>query len=202
MSRAGRRLNRAIRITPARDRDRYAREWGCDVSSAAEMGISPVEVARGATRVAWSLRLQYWGSALSGAEGGRRATAAWAVVVAILPVPLLFGGPLLLLVIPGSMVVALHLARVRASRRTAIVMLGTLILWLVCTVIHWWLWGVGFDAADAGLPMPAVMRWYKPSFLVGLGAFVAFWAAFAVSVIRRASGAARPDGAGQRVTGD
>ena len=111
MSRAGRRLNRALRITPARDRDRYAREWRGDLESAAELGISPREIARGATRAAWWLRLQHWGRSLSGAQGGRRATAAWASIVAILPIPLLFGGPLLLLVIPGSMVVAFHLAR-------------------------------------------------------------------------------------------
>jgi hypothetical protein len=43
-------------------------------------------------------------------------------------VPLLFGGPLLLLVIPGSMVVALHLAREGASLRTGVVMLAALML--------------------------------------------------------------------------
>jgi hypothetical protein len=202
MSRAGRRLNRAIKITPARDRDRYASEWRGDLESAAELGISPLEVARGATRAAWRLRLQHLGRSLSGAEGGRRATAAWALVVAILPIPLLFGGPLLLLVIPGSMVVALHLARQNPWRGTDIVMLGTLMLWLVCTVAFWWLWGVGFDAADANQPPPAGTQWAGPIFLVGLGAYVAFWAAFAVSVIRRASGAAPLDDAGQRVTGD
>ena len=202
MSRTGRRLSRAIRITPAGDRDRYASEWRGDLESAAELGISPLEVARGATRAAWRLRLQHWGRTLSGAEGGRRATAAWVVVVAIAPIPLLFGGPLLLLVIPGSMVVALHLARHNPWRGTDIVMLATLTLWLACTVAFWWLWGVGFDAADANQPTPAVMKWYEPSFLVGLGAFVTFWAAFVVSVVRRASGAARVNGAGQRANGD
>jgi hypothetical protein len=191
MSRAERRLNRAIRITPPADRDRYGSEWHGDLGSASELGISPLEVARGATRAAWRLRLQHWGRALSGAEGRRRATAAWALVVAILPIPLLFGGPLLLLVIPGSMVVALHLAREGASRRTGVVMLAALMLWVVCTAGFWWLWNVGFDAADANQPMPAVMTWYEPSFLVGLGAFITFWVAFAFSVIRRASDSGR-----------
>jgi hypothetical protein len=202
MSRAGRSLNRAIRITPAQDRDRYASEWRGDLESAAELGISPLEVARGARRAAWRLRFQHWGRSLSGAAGGRRATAAWALVVAILPIPLLFGGPLLLLVIPGSMVVALHLARHSPWRGTDIVMLAALMLWLACTVVFWWLFYVGFDAADADQPPPAGTQWTGPLFLVGFGAYVTFWAVFAVSVIRRASAAARPNGAGQRVTGD
>jgi hypothetical protein len=71
---------------------------------------------------------------------------------------------------------------------------------VVCTVAFWWLWGVGFDAADANLQMPDVMRWEGPSFFAGLGAFVTFWVFFAVSVIRRASGAAPLNGVGQRVT--
>jgi hypothetical protein len=197
MSRAERRLNRAIRVTPPADRDRYGSEWRGDLESAAGLGISPLEVARGATRAAWRLRLQHWGRTLSGAEGGRRATAAWALVVAMM----LFGGPLLL-VIPGSMVVALHLARHNPWRGADIVMLGTLMLWLACTVAFWWLWGVGFDAADANQPPPPGQEWAGPLFLVGLGAYVTFWATFAVSVIRRASGATRLNGAGQRVTGD
>jgi len=28
------------------------------------------------------------------------------------------------------------------------------------------------------------MRWYEPSFLVGFGAFIAFWVAFVVRVIQ------------------
>ena len=184
MSLAARRLNRAIQITPPVDRDRYADEWRYDMSSAAELGISPWDVVRGATRVAWRLRVRLWGRNLAGAEGGGRAIGAWALVVAILPVPLLIGGPLLLLVIPAAMVVALVLTRQGPSRAGSVVMLGTAVLWLACTIVFWWLWGVGFDAADANQPLPAVMRWYKPSFVVGLGAFIAFWLAFVVSVIQ------------------
>ncbi len=66
-------------------------------------------------------------------------------------------------------------------------MLGAAVLWLACTVFFWWLWGVGFDAADANQPLPAIMTWYAPSFWVGLGAFIAFWVAFVGSVIQIAS---------------
>lgn len=190
MSLAVRRLNRAIRITPPADRDRYAREWRCDLSSAAELGISPADVARGATRVAWRLRVRLWGRTLAGAEGGGRATVAWASVLASLPVLFLVGGPFLPLVLPATMIVALVLARQDRWRVGSVVMLGTAVLWLASTVVFWWLWGVGFDAADAFQPLPAVMKWYEPSFWVGLGAFITFWGAFVVSVIRRS-----PEGA-------
>ena len=59
VSRAARRVSRAIRITPSVDRDRYAEEWGCDMSSAAELGIPTWDVAV-AIRVAWRLRVRLW----------------------------------------------------------------------------------------------------------------------------------------------
>lgn len=186
MSRAERRLNRAVRITPAEDRDRYASEWRGDLSSAAELGISPREVARGAIRVAWRLRAGRWGRILIGAEGGGRAAVAWVLVVASLPVAFLIL-PALWLGLPVAMMVVLRLARQGPWRVTDGVMLGTAVLWLLCTVVYWWLWGVGFDAADALQPQPEVMKWCGPSFLVGLGSFITFWATFVASVIRRTS---------------
>jgi hypothetical protein len=110
------------------------------------------------------------------------------LVVTVLPILFLVGGPLLPLVIPAAMVVAIRLARTGPWRAIDVVMLGTAVLWLACTVFFGWLWGVGFDAADANQPLPAVMVWYEPAFVVGLGAFVTFWVTFVVSVIRRSAG--------------
>jgi hypothetical protein len=155
------------------------------MGSAAQLGISPVEVARGASRVAWRLRVRRWGRNLAGSEGMGVAAGAWVLVVASLPVLFLVGGPLSPLVIPGAMVVALYLGRDKPSRVGWLVMLGTAALWLACTVTFWWLWGVGFDAADANQPLPAIMKWYEPSFFVGLGAFITFWIAFVASVVRK-----------------
>jgi hypothetical protein len=107
------------------------------------------------------------------------------LVFAALPVLFVVGGPLSPLFMPGAMVIAYLLDRERPSRVGSTVMLGAGVLWLACTVTFWWLWGVGFDAADANQPPPAVMGWYAPSFMVGLGAFITFWVTFAVSVIRR-----------------
>lgn len=186
MSRAARRLRHAIRITPPGDRDRYADEWRYDVSSAAELGISPMEVANSATRVAWRLRVRRWGRTLAGAEGGGRATLAWVSVLASLPVLFLIGGPLAAIVLPAAILVALFLVHQdqRSSRMGSVVLLGSAALWLACTIIVWWLWGVSFDAEDNFQPQPAVTKWAGPAFLVGLGAFITFWATFVVSVVR------------------
>ncbi|PFG34655.1 hypothetical protein [Sanguibacter antarcticus] len=157
------------------------------MDGAIELGLSPAEVARGARRVAWRLRVQSWERALSGAEGGRRAAFAWAGVLASLPVLFMVGGVLAPLVVPAALLVALLVTRHGPSRAGRVVMLSAAVLWLACTVLFWWLWGVGFDAADAGQPPPAVMGWYGPSFWVGLGAFVTFWIAFVVRVVQVAS---------------
>jgi hypothetical protein len=185
MSRAERRLNRALRVTPAADRDRYGSEWRGDLESAAELGIPPLEVARGASRIAWRLRIQQWGRILTGAEGGGRAAVAWSLVVVSMPVAFLIL-PALWLVLPVAMVVVLSPARQGPWRATDRVMLGTTVLWLVCTVVYWWLWGVAFDAADVNKPLPSITKWADPTFLVGLGAFVTFWVALTIRVIRAA----------------
>lgn len=174
------------------DRDRYAREWRGDMAGAVELGLSPAEVARGASRVAWRLRVQSWGGALSGAEGGRKAVFAWAWVLASLPILFMVGGVLAPFVIPATILVALLVTRQGSSRAGRVVMLGAAVLWLASSVFFWWLWGVGFDAADANQPLPAIMRWYGPSFWVGLGAFIAFWVASVGSVIQIASACRDP----------
>lgn len=63
-------------------------------------------------------------------------------------------------------------------------MLGSLTAWVICTLLFWWLWGVGFDAADAGRPDPAVMALYVPSFWLGAASFVFFWGMLVGGVIR------------------
>jgi hypothetical protein len=98
--------------------------------------------------------------------------------------------PVLWLVLPVAMVMVPK-ARQGPWRVSDRVMLGTTVLWLVCTVVYWWLWGVAFDALDANKPLPAITKWGDPIFVVGLGAFITFWVAFAVSVRRRASGRSR-----------
>ena len=123
---------------------------------------------------------------MAGAEGGCRATLAWVSVLASLPVLFLIGGPLAPLVLPAAILVALFLVHQdqRSSRMGSVVLLSSAALWLACTIIVWWLWGVGFDAEDNFQKQPAVMKWAGPAFFVGLGAFITFWATFVVSVVR------------------
>lgn len=63
-------------------------------------------------------------------------------------------------------------------------MLGSLTTWVIGAVLFWWLWGVGFDAAEASRPDPPIMALYEPSFLLGAASFVLFWGALVVALIR------------------
>jgi hypothetical protein len=63
-------------------------------------------------------------------------------------------------------------------------MLGSLTTWVICAVLFWWLWGVGFDAAEASRPDPPIMALYEPSFLLGAGSFVLFWGTLVIAIVR------------------
>ena len=70
----------------------------------------------------------------------------------------------------------------RAGR---IIMTSALVLWATCTVVFWWLWGVGLDAADSLRPDPPVMVLYLPSLVIGSVAFAVFFLTLGVGVVRR-----------------
>lgn len=63
-------------------------------------------------------------------------------------------------------------------------MLGSLTTWVICAILFWWLWGVGFDAAEATRPDPPIMALYAPSFVLGTASFVLFWGTLVVAIIR------------------
>jgi len=67
-------------------------------------------------------------------------------------------------------------------------MLGSLTTWVICAVLFWWLWGVGFDAAEALRLDPPVMALYEPTFLLGVASFVLFWGTLVAAVIRGRNG--------------
>jgi hypothetical protein len=184
VSRTSRRLVRAIRVAPAADRERYAPEWLGDAQAAASLGLPASQVARGATRIAWRLRLRRTRRVLAGAEGPWRALGGWAAVAVIAPLAHFLGGPLLLLALPVALLSPLLLVFRSRWRTGIVIMTGSAALWLGCTVAFWWLWGIGFDAADAMQPLPPVIIWSARSFFVGLGAFLVFWATFLVGLVR------------------
>lgn len=65
----------------------------------------------------------------------------------------------------------------RAGR---IIMTSALVLWATCTVVFWWLWGVGFDAADSLRPDPPLMVLYLPTLIIGFVAFAVFFLTLAI----------------------
>lgn len=197
MNRAERRLHRAIRITPPGDRERYADEWRGDLAAAEELGLSPADVARGASRVAWHLRARYSVRTLAGAEGGGKATVAWAAMVLSVPVVLLLIGGIGMLAIPAVMVAAVIVAARSAKPTRAIFIAVTGSLWLACTVLYFWVETspASRDVGPAWLQFGS--RWvgldlfwlrigpiWLSDGLVWLGvlSFIAFWFLFGIGV--------------------
>lgn len=123
---------------------------------------------------------------LLGGAGGWLAVVAWSGVAALWVGAFALG----LVFVPfaaACTVGAVFLVRRVASawRVGEVLMLGSLATWVFCTVLFWWLWGVGFDAADAFRPMPPVMALYEPSLWLGVASFVVFWGALVVGEIRK-----------------
>ncbi|MET9018941.1 hypothetical protein ABZV93_03050 [Actinopolymorpha sp. NPDC004070] len=127
---------------------------------------------------------------LVGGSGVWAAALAWSTLV-VLWVTVFLLGWLVLPAVAGLTVAAVLLtARFSAAWRPGrLLMLASLGVWAVCSVVVWWLWGVGFEAADTGRPMPAVMVLERPSFVLGAGAFLLFWAHLLAGVVhtRRAA---------------
>lgn len=129
-----------------------------------------------------SRRLQ---RALVGEAGIWPALIAWGVFAVLSAIAFVLGAA----VIPftaACTVGAVSLIGVVASSWPVgrALMLGSLTTWVIGAVLFWWLWGVGFDAAEASRPDPPIMALYEPSFLLGAASFVLFWGALVVALIR------------------
>jgi hypothetical protein len=129
-------------------------------------------------------------AAAPGPSGGRatavRALGVGAALVVLWVAAFLFGSALL--VVAGACTVAAVVVawRTAGDWTTGKAILATsAALWVVCTVAFWWLWGVGFDAADALQPVPGYVDALSgPSLVVGAIAFVVFWGTLAWVVFR------------------
>jgi ABC-type Fe3+ transport system permease subunit len=87
------------------------------------------------------------------------------------------------------MVVALRRAHAGRWGGGSLVMLVSGVLWLACLVASWWpLSGVDLEATASLQAQRAAMAWVRSLLLGALGAFVTFWIAFGVTVIRRSAG--------------
>ena len=119
-----------------------------------------------------------------GAAGVRPAVIAWGGVTVLWVTFFVFGAAVVPFATACTVGALFLVRRVASSWRVGrVLMLGFLTAWVVCTVLFWWLWGVGFDAADALRPMPLVMALYEPSFWLGAVSFVLFWGTLAGGAI-------------------
>jgi len=123
--------------------------------------------------------------ALIGEAGVWPAMTTWGVVAVLSATAFMLGAAVVPFTAACTVGAVLLVGGVASSWRVGRVwMIGSLTTWVICTVLFWWLWGVGFDAAEAPRPMPPVMALYEPSFLLGAVSFVIFWGTLVVAVIR------------------
>lgn len=119
-----------------------------------------------------------WGAAV--------AVAAWTVIALLWALAFFLGAFIVPVVLAVTVIAVILTMRVSSGWRAGrIVMVSALALWVVCSFTFWWLWGVGFDAADSFKPEPAIMVLYDPSLMVGSVAFVVFVLTLGMGVVRR-----------------
>lgn len=175
-----RRLVRAIRRVPAAVRGSNEEERHRALASAHEAGTGAERVSRGALATATDLRIQQVGNALLGGLGTGPAFLAWGVVACVSVAAVLFGSVFLLLGTGMVATVAFVLARAGVhSHWSHAVMVMSLIVGSAAAEFVWWVWGLGFDAADAFEEPPAIVAWMGPGVIV----FLVSSACFIMSVI-------------------
>jgi hypothetical protein len=160
MDKTDRRMNRALRLTPASDRARYEEEWRRDLSDSRAAGADPDQVSRGALGMALQLRLRHAGNLLLGKSGPWRALSAWVVLAAVAVLALLLGNIILLLglIVAALAIVALTRAGVHSHWSHAL-LVASLIAGTVSAAFVWWVLGVRIDAADSFTQEPPAASW-------------------------------------------
>ena len=188
MSKAERGVERAIRLTPAADRERWEPEWRGDLHVAQQEGTAAAaEVGKGARRVAWRLRRRQVERIFTGDRGVLAALGAWLLVGVAAVAAFLFGGPVLALVALGFMVLAVVLGLAGSPNHWSHwLMVTSAAVWLACSAFFWWTFGAAVDAADAFQPVPDLVRWGEPAFLLGCTAFLGMCASVVVALVRAA----------------
>lgn len=178
-------VERAVRRLPTNDRERFADEWRHDVSAATDSETA-WQVARGARSMARRLWWRHAGLALLGMRGPTAFAIGWLIAIAM-AVPVLFGGPLFLL-----MGVAALFLTVRAlldagvsSLPIRIVEATSLIVGVAAFTYYWWAWGIAFDALDSFRPVPAAASYDTLALIVLLASIVCFLGALVTSLVRR-----------------
>ena len=171
MSEARRVLDRAIRLTPRRERARFQPEWEQDYADAATAGVDEMEVARAALRLAWRRRARQLGEIVTGGYGVPAAVGAFLVVAAVLGLAWLLGGFALILAI-GVLAVAVVSAVMAGvpTNWTHWALIGSALVFAVSFGYVWWVAGVTIDADDTRTPVPAAAQYGGAGIIVcGVG---------------------------------
>ncbi|MGA8116001.1 MAG: hypothetical protein WCA46_20270 [Actinocatenispora sp.] len=169
-------LRLAVALRPKETRDRWREQWHADLAGAADLGLDPRRVAYGALRSSLSAPRR---ARPAVAHGSGRVVKLVAVAVGVLLVGVFAPLGIMLapvLVLAGCAVLCAR-AALAGRRRLAWALAAAGSLWPACSVAAWWLWGLGFDRADAGR---------SPSRVLDLGmqgAFLAAIVAFGTLVV-------------------
>jgi hypothetical protein len=154
------RLDRAIRLTPRADRDRYEAEWLHDLAAADAHGLSPRDVERGAMRLAVNLRARHIERLLLGGYGLATALRSWLILVALLVAAAFLGGIVLLFTFFVLIALVVVLARAGTpSHWSHWLMVISIVTGAASAAFVWWATVAAVDAADNFTPEPAATTW-------------------------------------------
>lgn len=154
------RIDRAIRVTPRGDRDRYEAEWRHDLAEAESSGLSPRDVERGALKLAVGLRARQIERALVGGAGAPAAIGTWLALLGLLALAGILGGPVLSVAVLVSLGLAVILSRAGTpSHVSHWLMVTSIVFGVASAAFVWWVAGVKLDAADTMTPEPAAAAW-------------------------------------------
>jgi hypothetical protein len=185
MSKSERRLERAVRLTPAAERARREPEWRADVAGARQNGLEEADVTRAARSMAVRLRGRQIGRVLLGARGVGAAVTGWVVLLLVVVAALLLGNVFLLLAVLVLAVAAVAVTTAGTpSHWSHWSMVASVLIGVSSFAFVWWVVGVRIDAADGGTPEPPLASWDWAG-LVGLALAAAGFVTSAAFALRR-----------------
>lgn len=179
------RIDRAIRVTPRDDRDRYEAEWLHDLAEAESNGHSPRDVERGALRVAIGLRARQIERVFLGRRGAAAAIGAWLGLLGLLVLADILGS--LVVVVAVLVIVVLVGVMARAGTPSHVshwLMVTSVALGSVSAAFVWWAAGAKIDAADAMTAEPGAAAWGGVALIVFAFSSVTLIASAVIAVAR------------------
>jgi len=179
------RIDRAIRVMPRGDRDRYQAEWLHDLAEAESNGLSPRDVERGALRVAIGLRARQIECVFLGRKGVAGALGAWLVLLCLLLVASILGGLVVVVAVLVILVLVVVMARAGTpSHLSHWLMITSVAFGSLSAAFVWWAAGAKIDAADALTAEPAAAAWGGVALIIFALSFTTLIASAIIAVLR------------------